>query len=242
MNDDTLILYYYGDGLSETERREVAVALRADPGLRQHYDTLCADLERLADVEDQPAPEAAVARWHAAIDGAAARERPAGSARGSLSWPAWGWVGALAATLIVGIALGVYWSGQRAELLPDVLPLAEQLPDGGHADGAFERGLAVYLRASRKELADMPIDAESERARLISQLVQQNRLYERAAVQNGAYDLARLLRAFEPVLVEMRSDDISPAELMALQSKLAFELNATLTRISREDSHSAGPI
>ena len=66
--------------------------------------------------------------------------------------------------------------------------------------GAFARGLQVHLRESRQELAGLPADADSERAMLITHMIQQNRMFERAAVQNDSEDLARVLRAFEPIL------------------------------------------
>ena len=41
MNEDTLILYYYNDGLSKAERREVEAAIHSDPAVAARFDELC---------------------------------------------------------------------------------------------------------------------------------------------------------------------------------------------------------
>ncbi len=72
---------------------------------------------------------------------------------------------------------------------------------------------------------------------MVNQIINQNRLFERAAEQNDADDLARVLRAFEPVLVRLAEEDLSDAEAEALRAKLAFELNVMLTKLSRDASN-----
>ena len=69
------------------------------------------------------------------------------------------------------------------------------------------------------------------------QIINQNRLYQRAAEQNEADDLARVLRAFEPVLVRLAAEDLSDTDAEALRAKLAFELNVMLTKLSRDTSN-----
>jgi DNA-binding FadR family transcriptional regulator len=100
----------------------------------------------------------------------------------------------------------------------------------------------VHLQESRQELAGLPVEASSERAMLITHMIQQNRMFGHAAVENGSQDLARILRAFEPILVQLAADDISPEEAEALQAQLAFELNVVLTKFGRNASDGTGPI
>ena len=45
MNDDTLILYYYDDGLTDKEKADIAAALEADSELAARYAELCRDLD-----------------------------------------------------------------------------------------------------------------------------------------------------------------------------------------------------
>jgi DNA-binding FadR family transcriptional regulator len=71
---------------------------------------------------------------------------------------------------------------------------------------------------------------------LILQIIEQNRLFERAAEQNNSQSLARVLRAFEPILLRLAADDIAPEDAEALRAQLAFELNVMLTKLSRDTS------
>jgi len=107
---------------------------------------------------------------------------------------------------------------------------------------AFERGLEVHLQQSSQKLVDLPTDTDEQRAMLIMRMVQENRSFEAAAERNGAGDLARVLRAFEPILMQLASQDITPAEARALQAQLTFELNVMLTKLGRNTSEGSDPI
>ncbi len=100
----------------------------------------------------------------------------------------------------------------------------------------FQRSIQNYLRASEREITDLPMDAEADRLILILRLIEQNRLFEKAATQNNSPDLARVLRAFEPILVRLASDDIAPEDAEALRAQLSFELNVMLTKLTRDTS------
>lgn len=230
MNEETLLLYYYGE-LDDAARFDVERAMERDVSLRKRFDALCEDLDRLAAPRETELPAGTAGRWHALIESAAAGEarREPAPARG-FHLPSFAWGTALAATLIVGIAIGVGWHAAREPVVVETIATAA--PAASSAT-PFERGLALYLQTSRHRIADLPIDADVERGRLISELVRQNRLYEKAATKNGAHDLARLLRAFEPVLLRMAAEDVPAGDLSALREQLAFELDATLTRLGR---------
>ena len=233
MNDEKLTLYYYDDGLDDAERREVKAALDADEGLRARYDDLCRDLDALKSAETAAAPPDMVARFHDTIDRAAkleAQRTPEPKPDRGFHFLSFAWGGAVAAVLVAGIAIGIYISGDEAAAPVDV-PVAAT-----GSSGSFARGLKVHLAESNSDIAAMPIDTGAERTMLIRHIVQQNRLFEVAAEQNGSDDLARVLRAFEPVLVELARDDISPEQAEALRSQLMFELNVVLTKLSRDSS------
>ncbi len=60
-------------------------------------------------------------------------------------------------------------------------------------------------------------DRQAETNQLILlQIIAQNRLIERAAVANQAPELARLMRAFEPVLLKLADPATSPEKAAAL--------------------------
>jgi DNA-binding FadR family transcriptional regulator len=95
----------------------------------------------------------------------------------------------------------------------------------------------VHFRDTYGQLATMPVDSAADRAELVLQIIEQNRLFERAAEQNDAQDLARVLRAFEPVLVRLAAEDLPPEDAEGLRAQLAFELNVMLTKLSRDTSN-----
>ena len=236
MNDDILTLYYYDEELSARERREVEAALESDPGLSTRYERLCADLEQLKPAEDASAPEHLAARWHDAIDRAAAKEAaPAPAQRRSRSGVFF--LGfAVAASMAIGIAIGIFLTNGSAPVETTSTVVADD------NSAALSRGLAAHFRDSRDALAVSDLGSASERTQLIMNIVQQNRLFERMATRNDAADLARVLRAIEPVLIELAAEDISPEEAVKLQSQIAFELSVVLTKLARQVSDQSDDI
>jgi len=245
MNDDILTLYYYKDGLTETELRQIQSALAKDASLRARYEQLCEDLARFDAPEPVTVAADVAARWHDSIARAARIERqrkqPAGRA---LHLPSFAWGTVVAALLVVAIGLGFYLSEGQRRPEPAVDPgmTVNVTPDMRSPSVAFARGLQVHLQESRQGLAALPADAGEERAMLIMHMIQQNRLFERAAEQNDAGDLARVLRAFEPILIRLATNDMTPEDAEALQAQLVFELNVMLTKLGKNASESTGPI
>jgi hypothetical protein len=102
---------------------------------------------------------------------------------------------------------------------------------------AFTRGVHTYLRDTQQGLASMPVATAADRTILILQIIEQNRLFERAAEQNNSQSVARVLRAFEPILLRLAADDIAPEDAEALRAQLAFELKVMLTKLSQRTSN-----
>ena len=241
MNDDDLILYYYEDGLSDAERQRIRAALETDASLQARYERLCADLERFEAPRPAAVPPDMTARWHDAVDRAARLERQSSAAAASgrpargFHFPSFAWGSAVAAALVLG--LGVYLSRERVvEPIPGGSVADSGVSAGNSALVAFERGLQVHLQQSRQEIVGLPADADAQRSAMIMRMVQENRLFEAAAEHNGAGDLARVLRAFEPILMRLAANDVAPAEARALEAQLTFELNVMLTKLGRNVS------
>jgi hypothetical protein len=242
MSDDDLILYYYEDGLSDPERRRIRDALEADASMRARYERLRADLEGFEAPRPAAVPPDMTARWHDAIDRAARLERQSQAAPRTFHLPSFAWGSAVAAALV--LSLGFWLARDRAV---EPIPAGGSLAASGVSAGrpalvAFERGLEVHLAQSRQQLVTLPADADEQRAMLIMHMVQENRLFEAAAEHNGAGDLARVLRAFEPILLRLAAEDVSPAEARALESQLSFELNVMLTKLGRNVSEGTDTI
>jgi hypothetical protein len=244
MNDELLTLYYYDDGLTLDERCEIDRAMKSDAELHERYDTLCRALDGLHKTDTVPAPTQLVAQWHDAIDRAAENEAAAASRPPRLfHLGSFFWGTAVAASLAVGVAIGVLMSGGQSEGPgPDDEYVSVTNGTGREEPAAFSRGLLVHFQQSRDQLIELSPDSNGERANLIMTIIQQNRLFERMAKQNDAQDLARVLRAFEPILLRLSSDDISAEDAAALQAQLAFELNIVLTKLARRVSNNTRSI
>ena len=224
MNDDTLILYYYDEISSAKEKSDIAAALAADDELAARYAELCRDLDGLA-AGEATAPSHVVQRMHDTIDRIAkpAPERTAAPRR-SFNPFSFMWGAAVTAALAIGIGIGVFFATPAEQ---PVTALGDP----------FTRGMQVYLKDASDGLAAMPVDNPDERMRLILHIVDQNRLFQQAAVHNDSQDLARVLRAFEPILLQLAADDVTPEKAEYLRAQLAFELNVMLTKLSQASSN-----
>lgn len=239
INEETLTLYYYEDGLSKHERRQVEQALQEDAVLAARFADLKQQLEQWREAEETVVPSHLLQRWHDSIDRAAQAERQAASpARPApVHFMSFFWGSAVTAALAIGIGIGFWFSAPEADqfnpenAIADLPPLHEQV-----VPASFTRGLQLHLQESQWEIVSLPVDDDSQRALLALQLIEQNRFFVRAATMNSSPELARVLRAFEPVLMRLASEDLSPEDAIALQEKLAFEISVMLTKISRDTS------
>jgi hypothetical protein len=95
---------------------------------------------------------------------------------------------------------------------------------------AYERGLKVHLAKTEQQLAALDSAKPEERARLVETIIAQNRIYALAAERAGEPQLARVLRAFAPILETVaRGGD--PAAGVA---QLSFELRVMQGRLGAE--------
>ena len=238
MHDEKLILYYYNDGLSGAERQQLEAALNDDPSLAARYEELRRQLVQLADIEDPPAPTDVIQRWHDSIDRAARIENNRIQQPGNhFNFMSFFWGAAVTAALAIGIGIGVFFSGDRTgtPVFNDAVVDTATIPDAV-IPAAFTRGLQVHLRDSQREISRLPMESSADRAFLVMGILEQNRLFERAAEKKNSAKLARVLRAFEPILMRLAAEDIAPEDLEALRAQLAFELTVMLTKLSREAS------
>lgn len=235
MRDDELILYLY-DELTPAERRAIEARLSTDPDLADCLEALRHEFADWKDAAPIPAPADMVQRWHDSIDRAASGEHAAtGTPRGSFSLASFAWGAAVTAALAIGIGA---WFSAPAPVPTAAGPTTAALPARPVQQGtALSRGLRVHFRDTQRALSSLPAEAAADRTELVVQLIQQNRLFERAAEQNGSADLARVLRAFEPILLQLASDSIAPEDAEDLRKQLAFELRVMLTILERDASN-----
>jgi hypothetical protein len=238
MNEDTLVLFYYKDGLSDRERRKVEAAINNDTTVARQYEALCQQLNGLDERAVPAVPTHTVQRWHDSIDRAAQQERRQAQRSVASSRPfSFAWGGAVAAALVIGISIGIYFSGDDVTQPTPGIELANNSSGNVTAvPAAFTRGVTMYLRDTHQEITSLASATSTDQALLILRIIEQNRLFERAAEQNNSQSLARVLRAFEPILLRLAADDIAPEDAEALRAQLAFELNVMLTKLSRKPS------
>jgi len=197
------------------------------------------ELEKLIaahEADIHAAPPHVVQQWHEAIDEAATLERGRVESPAARWHPtSFFWGMAVTAALAIGIGIGFVISGDESVPLTDQTPLVAGVSQQQHlVPAAFTRGLQVHLRDSRQRLASL--DGATDKATLVLQIIEQNRMFEVAADQNNAPKLARVLRAFEPILLQLATTDIAPKDAEALRAQLAFELNVMLTKLANESS------
>jgi len=236
MNDETLTLYYYNDGLSSSEREQVVHALAVDPAVSERYQALCRELQGMVDTGTDKPPADMVQRWHDGLDRAIGLEVQAAPKPAVHSW-SFLLGAAVTAALAIGVGIGIFISGDEQNVTPMMEELVVDNGAGNRSNSsAFIRGLQVHLRESEQGLSALPASTDSDKALLIMNIVEQNRLFERAAEQNESESLARVLRAFELVLVQLAADDITAEDAEALRAKLLFEFNVVLTKLAHDTS------
>ena len=240
IDDEALTLYYYDDGLSVQRREEIASALRDDAELAARYAALATELDGLAPPSAPSAPPQAVVRWRYELDRALAAE--AAPARPAV----WAWPLAAAAVLVLGIVIGIHLAGDRpatpadrAAATTDASADAPAMMQRPAPRLALTRGLAAHLQSTRLQLVGLERAGAAERIDLITDIIEQNRLFERAADASDAPELARVLRAFEQMLIELAREEAAPRDISDKADQLTFEYAAMLTKLTGDASHDA---
>ena len=225
ISDDELLLYYYRDGLDAAERARIGAALSEQPELARRMQALVARLDAAAAIPEVPVPADVQQRWRVALERVAqADEAPESRAPRRVfefRWPA----AAAAAFAIVALALIVQAMRPAPEQIVGVVNPANTpaVPD----TSAYERGLKVHLANTEQQLAELGNAKPEERARLVEAIIAQNRIYALAAERAGEPQLARVLRAFSPILETVAKGGDSSAGI----AQLNFELRVMQGRL-----------
>lgn len=160
------------------------------------------------------------------------------------------WLAGLAAVLALGVGIGIgLRPGEPGDPQPPVMAdrpsVAADAPAPGQpptarptmTPAAFTRGLAAHMADSRGRLAGLSQADADRRAELIADIIEQNHLFQRAARDNGADDLARVLRAFEQTLARMAEGTVPARQVDSDTDRLSFEMAAMLTRLAPATSY-----
>lgn len=236
ISDNDLLLYYYRDGLNAAERERIAAALSEQPELAARLHRLVARLDAVAATPEVPVPEHVQQRWHAALSRAAASEATTAEKPRVELFARFRWRVATAALAGVLLIVSVRVAMQSAPEGLDTTPSPAHTADVGANDAsAYERGLRFHLANTESQLATLDTASDEERIRLIETIIAQNRLYAVAAERADEPQLARVLRAFTPILEDLadNSGDAAAGEI----ARLNFELKVMQARLANTTSN-----
>jgi hypothetical protein len=230
ISDDDLLLYYYRE-LDAADRARIGAALGEQPELSQRLHRLVARLDAAAALADVPVPAAAQQRWQSALERAAI-ETPAAPAKRRV-FTQLRWQAAAAAVVVVALTLSIQKVMQPSpnQSAENAVAASPQGATGTGDASAYENGLKWHLASTERRLASLGDATPDERARLIETIIGQNRIYALAAERAGEPQLARVLRAFTPVLESAADGRVESADSIA---QLSFELRVMQARLGAD--------
>jgi len=230
ISDDELILYYYRDGLDANERARITMALSTSSELSQRLHRLVGRLDAAAaSTPEQPVPEQFQRRWQAALDKAAQGQAAHTERKNRPLFNYTPWYAAAAGIFIAAFTMFMFIGRPPA-------PQTAQVPPPAN-NSAYERGLASHLASTEQMLVSLQDATPEERKRLVETIIEQNRIYALAAERAGEPQLARVLRAFTPILESVQQGGDTAANL----DQLEFELRVMQGRLATgkaSNSHS----
>jgi hypothetical protein len=217
INDDDLLLYHYRE-LDAAERARIGAALGAEPDLARRLQALVARLDAAADVPEVPVPAQVMERWRLALDRAATEARVTQAPRRFSAPVIW-----QAAAAVVTI-FALIFSIQRVMQPPAPTETARG------ETSAYAHGLKFHLASTERQLAALSEASPEERARLVDTIIGQNQMYALAAERAGEPQLARVLRAFNPILEDLADgrNETTAADI----AQLSFELRVMQARLA----------
>ena len=239
ISDDDLLLYHYRE-LDAAERARVSAALSEQPDVARRLHALVARLDAVAALPEVPVPAHTQQRWQAALEHASREHRAMPARRPALTQRRWQLAAAAVLVLALGVTLRQVWapgSGQgNGNIATTDTPAASGTPaaTGTPSASPYENGLKFHLASTERRLASLEGASPEERARLVDAIIGQNRIYALAAERAGEPQLARVLRAFTPILEDVAQ---GRGELTASSlAQLNFELRVMQARLSA-DAH-----
>jgi len=227
ISDDELLLYYYRE-VDAAERARIGAALAEQPELARRLHALVGRLDAAAAVPEVPVPAEVQQRWRAALDRARTETRAAPAPRRFYSQPRWLAVAAtVTAVALIFVVQGVLRKTPVQTTGPEIA--STQSPGEQGDSSSYERGLKWHLASTERQLAALGDASPEERARLLDTIIAQNRMYALAAERAGEPQLARVLRAFNPILEDLADGhgDTTAADV----AQLSFELRVMQARL-----------
>ncbi len=237
MTDDELLLFHLSDGLSAERVAQIQTALASDADLRKRLAHLQADLTTLNAKADVALPEPVQQRLQLKL-----RQLQSASMAPARA-PFWHLPRTQSAWLLPAFAASagalVMWLYTHQGAMPNTQPLAlaPATATSAQAQTMSLPALRAHLLQTQTLLETFDPTSSQERA-LLGEIIAQNQNYAARAQQLGRADLARVLRALEPVLVEVENIN-EPSARAALIEQFEFEANSLQTKLQARASKQA---
>jgi hypothetical protein len=225
ISDDELILYHYRE-LDAAERARIGAAISAQPALSQRMHELVTRLDAAAAIPEVPVPAEVQRRWQAALVAEADKAGARGSQRASKSRY---FLPVFSAAMAAAVAVMLIFQTSKQAPLEQTAEVTLPAPSSPADASAYERGLKWHLASTERQLAGISTADPAERAKLIETIVAQNKLYALAAERAGEPQLARVLRAFGPILENVAQGG---GDSSADVAQLSFELRVMQGRLN----------
>ena len=228
MTDDELLLFHLADGLSTDRIEKIRIALENDAVLRDRLAQLRANLTTLKQTDSEALPAAVQRRLQLKLQQLHTASLP------PVGEPFWRlhkqstWL--LPAFTAGSGALLMWFYTQGIE--PNARPAQHQ-----QAQTMSLPALRAHLLQTQALLENFDPNDAQKRALLV-EIINQNQNYAERAQRLGRADLARVLRALEPVLVEVENLK-EPSARAALIDQFEFEANSLQTKLQ---AHASKPV
>jgi anti-sigma-K factor RskA len=238
VSEELLLARYWQLDLSAEQIHEIDTLIESDAELRERWEQLGMDLTVLKRTEESAAPADTVRRLQQQLRLRADSEAFKSSQRSKL-WP-WQNIFKFAGTFVAGAAAVLLWV--NATRAPGPAPIgnevALELPTQP-ADSPHRLSLqAVRLHVTETQaLLQRTARGDGEQKQLLEEAIAQNQSLQLQALKQGQSDLARVLAALQPVLVELAKAE-STESSSGLVEQFEFESQALLTKLQARSSQS----
>ncbi len=208
ISDDELLLYYYRDGLDPADRRASAQRSASNPSLPSDCIAWLRGSTRPHRCPKFPCRTHVRQRWQAALERAAHGNATRATSTRHRFFATPHWQTAAAAVAVLALVLTVQLTMQSSPngKVEESAPPSTGTVASTNEATAYERGLRWHLASTERQLTTLESATPDERARLIETIIAQNRMYALAAERAGEPQLARVLRAFAPILESLAGE------------------------------------
>ncbi len=227
ITDDDLTLLYYGDH----ENPELAAEVARSPELSQRFEALSAELLRIDELMPPSRDEDYGSDVWRQIESRLTADHATAGSRwktwlASIMQPRFSLAGALSLVLVASLA---FMLGRQANQPHELTPAATDTQTAAVIPGLDTERLLTssvsghldQLNLALTQFANEPRTSSAEAERATDMLVA-NRLYRKAAADQGKHQLAQFLAELEPLLIELayEAHKASPQTLSRMQQEV----------------------